>query len=62
MSREEWKGFQRWLETASRSELRVTLDNIEGVLAVLKDRSVRADALRMRRDIEAEILSQFSRP
>ena len=62
MRREEWKIFLRWLETASPSELRATLDKIEGVLTALKDRGVRSNALRMRREIEAEILSQVSGP
>ncbi|MFZ1830069.1 MAG: hypothetical protein WAW42_15190 [Candidatus Competibacteraceae bacterium] len=62
MTREEWKEFYRWLETASDSELRRTLDKIEGLLSMLKDRDVQADALRMRREIEGELLSRSSRP
>lgn len=62
MRREEWKIFHRWLETASPSALRAILDKIEGVLTALKDRGVRSNALRMRREIEAEILSQVSGP
>jgi len=62
MTREEWKVFYRWLETASDSDLRRILDKIEGVLSLLKDRDVRSDALRMQREIEAEILSRISRP
>ncbi|HRE08990.1 MAG TPA: hypothetical protein PKX00_25450 [Opitutaceae bacterium] len=58
MNREDWRGFYRWLETASVEELREKLQKIEAILAVLKDRSVRADALKMRRMIEADILDR----
>lgn len=58
MNREDWRGFYRWLDTASLEELREKLRKIEALLAALKDRFVRADALKMRREIEAEILGR----
>ena len=58
MNREDWRGFYRWLGTASLEELREKLQKIEALLAALKDRFVRADALKMRREIEAEILGR----
>lgn len=59
MNREDWRGFYRWLETASLEELREKLKKIEAILPLLKDRVVYADALKMRREIEAEILARI---
>lgn len=62
MNREDWRAFDRWLDTASVEELHVRQGKLETLLEKLRDPDVRRDAYRMQREVEREILSRLSRP
>ena len=58
MDKEEWKSFFRWLDQASAEELSRRKASIIVLVRDLHDRDVKADARRMMRLIEADLLAR----
>ena len=58
MDKEEWKSFFRWLDQASAEELSRRKARIIVLLRDMNDRDVKADARRMMRLIESDLLAR----
>ena len=56
MNREDWSAFYGWLDTVDLPELRTRHEQLNELIPILRDREVRANALRMRKEIEGLIL------
>lgn len=61
MNRHDWRDLYQWLDTADLEEWREKLQKIEAVLPLLRDFEIRGEALKMRHEIEAELLDQLAR-
>lgn len=60
MDRQEWKSFFRWLDQADAEELRQKKARIAALCRHIDDRDVKADARRMIRLIDQDLLARES--
>ena len=60
MDKAEWKSFLRWLDSASAEELRQKKVRIAALCRDIDDRDVKADARRMVRLIDQDLLARES--
>jgi hypothetical protein len=58
VDKEEWKSFLRWLDQASAEELRIRKSRLTALRRDLDDRDIRADANRMIRLIDQDLLAR----
>jgi len=56
MDKQEWKSFFRWLDQADAEELRQKKARIAALCRDIDDRDVKADARRMMRLIDQDLL------
>lgn len=56
MNQQEWRDFQKWLDTASLEQLRSAQEKIEALLPQLRSIDVRREARQRLTYIEKEIL------
>jgi hypothetical protein len=60
MDKQEWKSFFRWLDQAGAEELRHKKARIAALCRDIDDRGVKADARRMIRLIDQDLLARES--
>ena len=60
MDKQEWKSFFRWLDQAGAEELRRRKAKIAALCRDIDDRGVKADARRMIRLIDQDLLARES--
>jgi hypothetical protein len=60
MDKQEWKSFFRWLDEADSEELRRKKARITALCRDIDDRDVKADARRMIRLIDQDLLARES--
>jgi hypothetical protein len=60
MDKQEWKSFFRWLDEAGSEELRRKKARIAALCRDIDDRDVKADARRMIRLIDQDLLARES--
>ena len=60
MDKQEWQSFCRWLDQASAEELRHRKARIAALCRDIDDRDVKADARRLMRLIDQDLLARES--